>query len=222
MTAPENLVARWARMKRSSDTKRSAGPIRSGSPVDVATGAEAKSATRQDDETVGKPFDPASLPPVETITLETDIRGFLQSRVPAELTRAALRRAWASDPAIRDFIGIAENQWDFNDPNAIPGFGPLREGGSVPDFLGKSIEAPDKGSRMAPDISLSAEPPPSAVAGDEHVGLDQSVRQTFDELPSADTAIPGSTKQTNSADTMSEAAQLPPRNRRKHGGALPS
>jgi TorA maturation chaperone TorD len=31
-----------------------------------------------------------------------------------------------TDPAIRDFIGIAENQWDFNDPTAMPGFGPLR------------------------------------------------------------------------------------------------
>ena len=47
--------------------------------------------------------------------------------MPAELTRAALRRAWVSDPAIRDFIGIAENQWDFNDPEAIPGFVSLPE-----------------------------------------------------------------------------------------------
>jgi len=55
---------------------------------------------------------PEELPSVDTITVDTDIRAFLKSRVPAELTRAALRRAWSSDPAIRDFIGIAENQWD--------------------------------------------------------------------------------------------------------------
>ena len=42
-----------------------------------------------------------------------------------ELSRAALRRAWSADPAIRDFVGLAENAWDFTDPNAMPGFGPL-------------------------------------------------------------------------------------------------
>jgi TorA maturation chaperone TorD len=71
-------------------------------------------------------FDLASLPPLQSITAGTDIRSFLGSGVPVELTRAALRRAWVTDPAIRDFIGIAENQWDFNDPTAMPGFGPLR------------------------------------------------------------------------------------------------
>jgi TorA maturation chaperone TorD len=71
-------------------------------------------------------FDPASLPPLESIIAGTDIRSFLGSGVPVELTKAALRRAWATDPAIRDFIGIAESQWDFNDPTAMPGFGPLR------------------------------------------------------------------------------------------------
>jgi uncharacterized protein DUF3306 len=45
--------------------------------------------------------------------------------VPAELTRAALRRAWAADPQIRDFIGIAENQWDFTAPDGLYGFGQL-------------------------------------------------------------------------------------------------
>jgi hypothetical protein len=45
--------------------------------------------------------------------------------VPGEITRAALRRAWATDPAIRDFIGLAENQWDFTRPDGVPGFGAL-------------------------------------------------------------------------------------------------
>ena len=45
---------------------------------------------------------------------------------PLELSRAALRRAWAADPAIRDFVGLAENAWDFTDPTAMPGFGAAR------------------------------------------------------------------------------------------------
>jgi TorA maturation chaperone TorD len=34
-----------------------------------------------------------------------------------------------------DFIGIAESQWDFNDPTAMPGFGPLRAN-DVPGLVG--------------------------------------------------------------------------------------
>ena len=71
-------------------------------------------------------FDLASLPSLQSITAGTDIRSFLGPSVPVELTKAALRRAWVTDPAIRDFVGIAESQWDFNDPTAMPGFGPLR------------------------------------------------------------------------------------------------
>ena len=67
-----------------------------------------------------------NLPPLQSITADTDIRSFLESNVPLGLAKAALRRAWVTDPAIRDFIGIAESQWDFNDPSAMPGFGPLR------------------------------------------------------------------------------------------------
>src|SRR5262249_56948737 len=65
------------------------------------------------------------LPPIDAIDANTDIRAFLQKGVPADLTRAALRRAWSSDPAIRDFVGLSENSWAFNAPEGVPGFGPF-------------------------------------------------------------------------------------------------
>lgn len=65
------------------------------------------------------------LPPIESIDAKTDITGFLQSSVPTELRLAALRRAWSVDPAIRDFVGLQENGWNFNDPNSILGFGEI-------------------------------------------------------------------------------------------------
>ena len=72
-------------------------------------------------KTAKKPeFDLSKLPSLESITSATDIRAFLAPGVPQELSRAALRRAWAADPAIRDFVGLAENAWDFTDPNAMP------------------------------------------------------------------------------------------------------
>lgn len=80
-------------------------------------------------------FDPASLPSIESIGAQTDISAFLKPGVPGELKLAALRRAWSTDPAIRDFKGLQENDWNFNDPNGIPGFGELDPGFDVKKML---------------------------------------------------------------------------------------
>ena len=102
-------------------------------PIDAEPGHsnEAEVAAPATASPASPAFDPASLPPLHSITLGTDIRSYLASSVPVELANAALRRAWVTDPAIRDFIGIAENQWDFNDPTAMPGFGPLTASNDV-------------------------------------------------------------------------------------------
>src|SRR5260370_1308490 len=78
------------------------------------------------------------------LSMTTDIRGFMQGGVSAELTRVALRQVWTSDPAIRDFVGVAETQWDFNDPNAIPGFSPLLESDNVPGLLAQALGQHDR------------------------------------------------------------------------------
>jgi hypothetical protein len=82
--------------------------------------------------------DLASLPPIESLTSESDLTVFLQTGVPMDLVRAALRHAWRMDPGIRDFVGIAESQWDFNDPDAMPGFGPLEATGGAPGVVMRS------------------------------------------------------------------------------------
>jgi hypothetical protein len=70
-------------------------------------------------------FDPSQLPPIESIGADSDIRAFLAVGVPADITRAALRRTWSSDHVIRDFVGLSENSWDFNAIGAMPGFGSI-------------------------------------------------------------------------------------------------
>jgi hypothetical protein len=215
MTAPENFVSRWARLKRERDASRSIEPADNEPPV-ASVGTEA-SEHRRNDEIVEKPFDPSTLPSIETITGNTDIRGFLQSRVPAELTRAALRQAWASDPAIRDFIGIAENQWDFNDPNAIPGFGPLPESDNAQALFARTVGTSDASAGTMPETSLVAEQPPAVT---------DRGRVTA-ELPSADPASSGSSKEEAGAEAAEdreaaiEEENDPSRHRRRHGGALP-
>jgi len=65
------------------------------------------------------------LPAIDSISAESSVAVFLQAGVPEDLTRAALRSAWVTDPTIRDFVGIAENQWDFNAEGTIAGFSSL-------------------------------------------------------------------------------------------------
>ena len=119
------------------------------------------------------PFDPATLPPIDSIVADTDIRAFLQKGVPAELTKAALRRAWSADPAIRDFIDLVENQWDFNDPTAMAGFGPLEAGSDLRKLVAQAMgelpeaaepaERPEEEAReIASSVSPSEAPAPPA------------------------------------------------------------
>jgi hypothetical protein len=222
MTEPDNFISRWARLKRESGGQRRETPLSVEVPADHA---ETSVARPQGDAAVEEPFDPASLPSIEAITADTDIRAFLQSRVPAALTRAALQRAWAADPAIRDFIGIAENQWDFNDPNAMPGFGPL-QADNGPTLLAGAIGTSNDGPRTILEISSSVGQRPSAATDDEPAPADRSVRETPYELPPADTGISGSSTADNSASVLTEKEQAikgnePSPNRRCHGGALP-
>src|SRR5438105_7155543 len=113
------FLARWSRRKREARAVVDAPPpIEPAEAPDPVPSAAAENAAAAE-------VDLSSLPPIESITAATDVTAFLRQGIPPELGRAALRRAWAADPAIRDFVGLAENAWDFNDPHAMPGFGPL-------------------------------------------------------------------------------------------------
>jgi hypothetical protein len=135
----ENFLARWSRRKaeaaKAGAEKRDAESATPQEPADAVAAAspEASPLAQAPDSTPTAadavpevaPFDPKDLPPIDSIGPDTDVSVFLRPGVPAELARAALRRAWAADPAIRDYIGLSENSWDFTAPQGVPGFGPL-------------------------------------------------------------------------------------------------
>jgi Protein of unknown function (DUF3306) len=139
----ESFWARWARLKREANA--AAESAKTAEPAEAAESA--KTAERADAAERAEAAEPAEaavagdsgLPSIESITRGSDIRPFLQPGVPAELTRAALRAAWVADPSIRDFIGIADSQWDFNDPTAMPGFGPLEATDSARSFAERAV-----------------------------------------------------------------------------------
>lgn len=221
----EDFLARWSRRKRAAETEKAeAEPRRSESPPpDVRPEVAPTSEQKPDEE-----FDPASLPPIDSIAAATDITAFLRKGVPAELTRAALRRAWTADPAIRDFVGLAENAWDFNDPSAMGGFGPLDRTPEqlrqmVSDLFGDAKQAADQLVNAVGDAG-SAEPPqdsallsPPATPAD----ADESVRQPIEQSSDASLVAPRDEAPQVAASQQSDSQTTAQRPRRSHGRALP-
>jgi Protein of unknown function (DUF3306) len=186
MSDDETFLSRWLRLKRESEA--------------ALPPANAPSTAA---------FDAASLPPIESIVADSDIRPFLHEAVPAELTRAALRSAWTADPAIRDFVGIAENQWNFNDHACIPGFGPLEAADYlVAQALGNLTSAPQETPHAPEDAKQAAFP------GDELLDAAKpTAAPAIEETTDVAAAVGG----TKGGDETDSGAVAP----RSHGSALP-
>jgi hypothetical protein len=120
----EDFLKRWSRRKHDAlETEQAKGTP---GAHDVIPGeAIPKNAVEAIEPATPPAFDLKDLPPIESITAATDIRPFLAPGVPEEIARAALRRAWSADPRIRDFVGLADYDWDYHKPGSAAGFGPL-------------------------------------------------------------------------------------------------
>ena len=179
MSEPKNFLERWSRRKRAvADTPP---PQKDEiAPQEKTDAAPPPAPDVPKDTSDGEPFDLASLPSIESIGANTDVRAFLRPGVPPELTRAALRRAWSSDPAIRDFVGLVENGWDFNDPNGMAGFGTI-SAGEVARLLSQAV-----GEALPATGGSSEEPPQAAVP-----------REDFEQSAPAEIASSG--RQENAA-----------------------
>lgn len=169
----KGFLSRWARRKRMANVS-----VPSEAPVSEANEGRNESvppSSKGVAESVEE-FDLSTLPSLESISATTDVTAFLRKGVPLALSREALRRAWIADPMIRDFVGLAENAWDFNDPDAMPGFGPLDY---TPEELRDLVARIVGGARRATDD----------IAGDAapHPGTEQAPSAEADrhELPAA-------------------------------------
>lgn len=202
----EEFLARWSRRKHAA--RANAKPPESAGPCDVPS--TSSSPTAKDGE-----FDLSSLPSLDTITAATDITAFLHKGIPQELTRAALRRAWAADPAIRDFVGLAENAWDFNDPNAMPGFGPLDcSSAELAALVDRIVGGVRTAAESLPDTAVEAEN--SAESSQE---LLQAETPTVAEV--VDQSAVTSSVVVAAQPVKKTDSELDPARRRTHGGALP-
>ena len=190
-------------------------------PPETALPAAAEGVAAIPQATAEAEIDLSKLPPIDSIDAATDITAFLRKNIPAELSRAALRRAWAADPAIRDFVGLAENAWDFTDPNAMPGFGALE---GTPEQIGAMVERVIGGVRDAAE--KLAELPKKEQ---DHAKADQEGALATSNAPTNPVEGAASLPHASAAEVAAaqpeasdEDGDVVPAGRRTHGGALPS
>jgi hypothetical protein len=145
-------------------------------------------------------FDVSTLPSLESITAATDIRPFLAPGVPQTLRSAALRRAWSADPAIRDFIGLAENAWDFTAPGAIPGFGTLTAA-----EVARAVACFTQSEAAGPKPQAAAPNPETPAPSAENVGVDGPPPAAPVQPEPADLAESNLAAQATGADDLNVA-----------------
>ncbi len=153
-------------------------------------------------------FDPKLLPPIELINAASDVRAFLAPGVPEELTRAALRRAWATDPTIRDFVGLAENQWDFTNPDSIPGFGTLEFTDDIRRMVAGLVGGPTE-QRSAPRPGAAAEQSDQMADKPGETASPESAADPDQKNPDAD-LLPGREDLLTVAETSPDVPQVEP------------
>jgi hypothetical protein len=245
MNDRDDFLSRWSRRKREAG-KPPAPEEESVKEQSAETAAlpdvEAEKSAQPDlppgKEKKDEPaFDLTKLPSIESITAETDIRPFLAAGVPASLRQAALRRAWSADPAIREFIGIAENQWDFTPGGNAPGFDFSTPSEEIRRAVAQMFTGSSSAEKQRPrdesgfDIEPEpVEPLPEAEREQDQIAVsseseEQDTVTNAAELPSSSDELPVSTARERDVASQNDDATQNEKpkfvGRRSHGGAMP-
>ena len=180
----ESFLSRWSRLKARGGGDDKPAPT---ALIDAnATPLPAQVGEQLADDAPSL-IDLTKLPRLEELTSGSDFAAFLQKGVPEELKRLALRKAWSLDPAIRDFIEVAENQGNWNIPGDVPGYGPLEPGTDIEALLAQATGAVKK-----------------IAAADDDGGNRENVTA---DVVAADQASTGSTPASTVGSTPGDATQ---------------
>ncbi|MGB7260045.1 MAG: DUF3306 domain-containing protein [Pseudolabrys sp.] len=230
MSETEKFIERWSRRKREAVEESPPADAASEAKDPKPEGADEKKISSAESKQADAPFDVATLPSIESIGANSDVRAFMQAGVPLELRHAALRRAWSADVQIRDFIGLVENVGDFNDPNGIPGFGPLPEGFDIKSLLAQAIGSPQPDTAAPPaeaENVAAAQNNPEQNQPSPHdppaspLVVDTSPAPQQEPVALDENSLPHGENHVALQDESANADSGPPPRLRGHGGALP-
>jgi hypothetical protein len=211
----KNFLARWSQRKQEAkqpEPKQDTPAVPSEPVAEVAAEPE---------------FDLDSLPKLAELTETTDITVFLQKGVPEHLRNAALRKSWALDPAIRNYVNPAlEYAYDWNTPGGVPGNGEIGAGIDVARMVSQIMgdAPPAEASKPAGDsvIETASVPAPSAAEPD---AVQKPLQDSPVQSPRLEEGQDSSERDNVRAahDSPSEATSpvAPQQPVRRHGSAKP-
>jgi hypothetical protein len=194
------FLSRWSRRKAAAREEK---PLEA--PADPA--AEPAAAGEAEAE-----IDPASLPPIESLTESSDFSIFLKKGVPPALRAAALRKLWLVEPSVVNYEPLVEYNWDFT----APGYGEM-----LPtDDIAKYVKNVFEGSLPKTPASESVSPTPGSPAPGSP-GSEQEAGHEPQRLAQAPAEEQLAEVPDIGQDASSEPAAVYTPPRRRHGGALP-
>jgi hypothetical protein len=166
----KSFLARWSQRKHEAKQPDHDAPTANS---DVPSGPVAESDVVQE-------FDLSSLPKLEDMTATTDITAFLRKGVPEHLRNAALRKSWALDPAIRNYVNPAlDYAYDWNTPGGVPGSSEIESGMDVARLVSQIM-----GGESAVEPPVPAVAPGNETAGDPAQSLEHdAIHKSELELP---------------------------------------
>jgi hypothetical protein len=221
----KGFLARWSQRKQEArqpdgEPKPEGAAVEAGAP----SGPKAKAEAAEE-------FDLSSLPKLEDLTGTTDITAFLRKGVPEHLRNEALRKSWALDPAIRNYVNPAmEYAYDWNTPGGVPGSGELGAGIDIARMVSQIM-----GSGPAEAPAAAAEPSESGPAQTtghdapqkseqelptQALRLDDETASVAPDRPNAASGGMGS-NDTPNAEPSGDAV-APQNTVRRHGSAKPT
>ncbi len=246
MSKPDDEVpflSRWSRMKQRAahpglpaeqverDGVAAGGRQAATSPAVAPPAADVMPAKNAEAE---PPLDLEKLPRVEELTAESNIAVFLDRRVPAALRNAALSRMWTLDPTIRDFIEVAENQWNWNIPGGAPFYELIEEGSTAgisfadaTSAISRTLTSPDNPPPPTEQIAekpdeipdqQKVDPGGEVLAAPQEIALPLHTSSVGHAAPSP---LAAQDVRSTEADLTAVQQSAHP-TRRRHGGALPA
>ncbi len=135
----EKFLSRWARLKQHTRDEPAAKPVDAAGPL-------------------------PELPPLETLDINSDFKGFLHPKVDAKLRQAALKKLF-SDPRFNVMDGLDVYTGDYNTPDPIP-----------PEMLQQLVQVQNMLASLKKDEPLEG----AAQAAPEDI---QSIADTRAALP---------------------------------------
>lgn len=182
------FLSRWSRRKAEAREEK---PVEAPVETDVVAGEDTE-------------IDPATLPPVETLTEASDFSVFLKKGVPPALRAAALRKLWLVEPSVVNYQPLVEYNWDFT----APGYGELLPGEDIAKYVKTVFEGSlPKAEETAPEAATETP--------------DASPQETPRLVAEAATEESPAEASEGAKDQSAEPAPVYTPPRRRHGGALP-